>query len=330
MLDFNVSGVILFNFLEEVLEMGTENVVIIGSGPAGYTAAIYAARADLAPLLFEGVQPGGQLAITTDVENYPGFPEGILGPDLMNNMKKQAERFGTRIVFEEVVKVNFNDYPFTIITDKDREVYAKSVIIATGAAAKKLGVPGEEELLGFGVSMCATCDGFFFKGKELVVVGGGDSALEEAIYLTKFSPKVTIVHRRDKLRASKILQKRAFNNPKIEWIWSSVVTEIIGTREKGVEAVKIKNLVEDKEYIFSTQGVFIAIGHLPNTSIFRGQLDMDDKGYIKVNHPYTYTSVEGVFAAGDVVDYIYRQAVTAAGMGCKAAIDAERFLESRQ
>ncbi len=304
------------------------DVVIIGSGPAGYTAAIYAARANLKPLLFEGLvkggQPGGQLMLTTDVENYPGFPQGILGPEMMDLFRKQAERFGTELVREDVSEVDLSKRPFRIKAG-DREVLAKSVIISTGASANWLNIPSEKALQGHGVSACATCDGFFFKNKEVLVVGGGDSALEEASFLTKFATKVTLVHRRDTLRASKIMQDRAKKNPKIGFIWDSEVVEIKDPKIKKVTGVVLKNL---KTGVLSEQkcdGIFMAIGHTPNSELFKGKLDLDPKGYIVV-HDGTHTSVPGVFAAGDVQDFKYRQAVTAAGSGCMAALDGERFL----
>jgi thioredoxin reductase (NADPH) len=299
------------------------NVVIIGSGPAGLTAAVYAARANLEPLVIEGVEAGGQLMLTTDVENYPGFIDGIMGPELMERFRKQAGRFGTEFVTDNVTRVDFGTKPFLVETS-GREIAAHSVIISTGANARMLGVPGEKQLLGHGVSTCATCDGFFFRDHELVVVGGGDSAMEEAIFLTKFASKVTVVHRRDQLRASKIMQDRAFDNPKIEFVWDSVLTEIFG--DGKVAGVRLKNVKTGEENEFATGGVFVAIGHTPNTKLFEGQLDLTD-GYIVTPGEDTMTSVPGVFAAGDVVDFRYRQAITAAGMGCMAAIDAERFLE---
>jgi thioredoxin reductase (NADPH) len=300
----------------------TRNVVIIGSGPAGYTAALYAGRGDLNPLLLKGYDAGGQLMITTDVENYPGFPDAILGPELMEAMEKQAARFDAELLHLAVDRVDFSSRPFGVWSG-DQEWRAKSVIISTGASAKWLGVPGEDKLRGRGVSSCATCDGFFFRDRDLVVVGGGDSAMEEATFLTKFADRVTVVHRRDSLRASKIMQDRAEANPKISFVWNSVVEEVLG--DGAVQAVRLRDLTTEKTTELPTDGVFVAIGHTPNTSLFEGQLELDN-GYIVVEEPYTRTSVPGVFAAGDVVDTIYRQAVTAAGMGCKAAIDAERFL----
>ena len=301
-------------------------VIILGSGPAGLTAALYAARADLAPLVLEGNQPGGQLTITTDVENFPGFPEGILGPELMDRMREQARRFGTKVKFQRATEVDLDHRPFTVRTDE--ETYrCDALIVSTGATAKLGGIPGEMELMGYGVSACATCDGFFFRDKEIVVIGGGDSAMEEATFLTKFAGKVTVIHRRDTLRASKIMQDRAFANPKIAWIWNTVVTEIVGSQQGGVTGVKLHNKKTGLDSVYPTQGVFYAIGHQPNTDIFRGKLEMNDVGYIKVAEPTTKTSVPGVFAAGDAMDPIYRQAITSAGTGCRAAMDAERWLE---
>jgi thioredoxin reductase (NADPH) len=304
-------------------------VVIMGSGPAGLTAALYTARANLEPLVYEGVEAGGQLTLTTDVENYPGFENGIMGPDLINTMRKQAERFGAECVLSNIDSVDLSERPFRIKAG-DTEVQADSFIIASGASARMLGIPSEKELLGHGVSTCATCDGFFFKDKEIIVVGGGDSAMEEAIFLTKFASKVSVIHRRDSLRASKIMQDRAFKNEKIEFIWNSVVEEILGEKVKGVTGVKLKN-VETKEITeMKTDGVFIAIGHIPNTKMFGGEIETDENGYIITKEGTSETSVPGVFAAGDVQDTRYKQAITAAGSGCMAAIDAEKFLEDQQ
>jgi thioredoxin reductase (NADPH) len=300
-------------------------VIVLGSGPAGLTAALYAARGDLAPLVLEGDQPGGQLTITTEVENYPGFPEGILGPELMDKMRAQAKRFGAQVKFENVSEVSFDALPYTVKTDS--AIYrCDSLVVATGATAKLGGIPKEKELMGFGVSACATCDGFFFRDKEIIVIGGGDSAMEEATYLTKYASKVTIIVRREELRASKIMQDRAFANGKIAWIWNSVVTDIVGSQVDGVKAVRIHNKRTGLESEYPTQGVFYAIGHEPNTAVFRGKLEMNELGYIKVHEPSTKTNVPGVFACGDASDPVYRQAVTAAGTGCRAAIDAERWL----
>jgi thioredoxin reductase (NADPH) len=304
-------------------------VIILGSGAAGLTAAIYAARANLNPLVIEGSQPGGQLTITTDVENYPGFPSGIMGPDLMNEFKKQAVRFGTETLFGEVTSVNLQERPFQIIVGK--ETYScDAVIVATGATAKLLGLESEMKLMGHGVSACATCDGFFFRDKELVVVGGGDTAMEEATFLTKFANKVTVVHRRDKLRASKIMQERAEKNPKIFFIWDTIVDEVYGdAKAGGVTGVRLKNVKTGMTEDFRSDGLFIAIGHEPNSKLFVGQLDMDANGYI-ITREGTKTNIPGIFACGDVQDHVYRQAVTAAGTGCMAAIDAERYLESQK
>jgi thioredoxin reductase (NADPH) len=308
-----------------------KEVVILGSGPAGLTAAIYAARANLRPLVIEGPEPGGQLMITTDVENYPGFAKGILGPELMEQFREQAKRFGTEFLLGWVTTADLSQRPFMLQTE-DVEIKADALIIASGASAKWLGIPGEaptpQGFGGNGVSACATCDGFFFKGKPLVVVGGGDTAMEEAIFLTKFAADVTVIHRRDTLRASKIMQDKAFRNEKIDFIWDTGVEEILGTREVGVTGVRLRNLKTDEERLFPTGGVFVAIGHKPNTDLFRGQLDMDDVGYIKTSERSTATNIPGVFACGDAQDSVYRQAVTAAGTGCMAAIDAERFLDN--
>jgi len=301
------------------------DLIIIGSGPAGYTAAIYAARAGLAPLLFEGMQPGGQLTITTDVENYPGYPEGVMGPKMMEDFKAQAARFGTEIVFEQVTKVDFSKRPFTLTTDFN-QYSAKAVIICTGASAKLLGLESETRLMGHGVSACATCDGSFFKQKHVMVVGGGDTAMEEANYLTRMVSKVTIVHRREEFRASKIMLDRARANPKIDWMLNKGIDEIVAGAKGKVEGVRMTDTKNGEKSLVKVDGVFVAIGHRPNSDLFTGMLDMDDVGYLKV-HDGTYTSIEGVFAAGDISDKVYRQAVTAAGMGCMAAIDAERWLE---
>ncbi|NND03448.1 MAG: thioredoxin-disulfide reductase [Acidimicrobiia bacterium] len=302
-----------------------EKMVIIGSGPAGLTAAIYAARADLDPLMIEGFARGGQLMITTDVENYPGFPDGIMGPDLMEQFRKQAERFGTRMIGADVTKVDFTQHPFKVWSGED-EYEAETLVISTGATARWLGIPGEKKLTGHGVSACATCDGFFFRDKEIAVVGGGDSAMEEALFLTKFASKVTIIHRRDEFRASKIMAQRALDHDKIEVIWDTVVEEVLG--DGSVSGITIRNRNTDEVTEMKVDGLFIAIGHDPNTKIFEGQLELDSEGYIVADG--TKTSVEGVFAGGDVVDKVYRQAITAAGMGCAAALDAERWLEAQE
>lgn len=302
------------------------NLVILGSGSAGLTAAIYAARANLFPVVVEGREPGGQLYTTTLVENFPGFPEGINGPELIDNMKEQAKRFGASFIHGEVTSVDLSHRPFTCRLEDGAVLRCEALIIATGASPRKLGLESEKKLIGYGVSTCATCDGPFFRNKEVVAVGGGDSAMEEALFLSKFAQKVYVAHRRDKLRASKILQERAFNNEKIEFIWNSEVKEIYGDREKGVTGVKLIDNKTHGSWLKPCDGVFLAIGHDPNTGIFKGHLEMDEKGYI-IQRKDAKTSVEGVFVAGDVHDYRYRQAVTAAGSGCKAALEAEKFLE---
>jgi len=312
--------------------MPTENVhklIIIGSGPAGLTAALYAARANLSPLVFEGPQPGGQLTITTEVENYPGFPEGVMGPEMMDLFRKQAQKFGADCQFKMVDEVDFSKRPFRLVVE-GKEYLTHTVIIATGASAKLLSLASESEYMGYGVSACATCDGFFFKNQHVVVVGGGDTAMEEATYLTKHAARVTVVHRRNELRASKVMQERAMKNPKIDFIWDSVVSEVVGEKDalghKKVNGVKIRNLKTNQVTDFKCDGLFLAIGHQPNTELFQGKLEMDPVGYLITKGHSTVTNVPGVFAAGDVADPIYRQAVSAAGTGCMAAIDAERFL----
>ncbi len=303
-------------------------VIILGSGPAGYTAALYAARANLSPVIFTGLQPGGQLTITTEVENYPGFPEGIQGPELMEHFRAQVARFGTVIHDTMVEKVDFSQRPFRVWSD-GQEHQAKSIIVATGASAMLLGIPSETLFMGFGVSACATCDGFFYKGKRVIVVGGGDTAMEEANFLTRFCTEVVVVHRRDRLRASKIMQERARANAKIRFVWNSEIVEVQGEEHKRVTGVKLRDTVTGALSEMAIDGVFVAIGHRPNTEFLGGQLPTDDKGYLKVTPGSSYTSVPGVFAAGDVHDTVYRQAVTAAGSGCMAAIDAERWLEAQ-
>ena len=307
-------------------------VIIIGSGPAGLTAAIYASRANLIPLIFEGMQPGGQLTITTDVENFPGYEHGIQGPELMDVMRKQAQRFGAESQYKIVTKVDFSQRPFKVWVDE--ELYtADAIIVSTGAAAQWLDIPSEKEFSGYGVSACATCDGFFFKNQEVYVVGGGDTAMEEASFLTKFASKLTLIHRRDEFRASKVMQDRVLNNSKVSVEWNSVVEEVLGTHENGkkkMTGLKLKNVKTGEVKEVKADGLFLAIGHKPNTEIFKGILDMYENGYLKVQQGSTKTNIEGVFAAGDVADSIYRQAITAAGSGCMAAIDAERWLEGQE
>jgi thioredoxin reductase (NADPH) len=311
-------------------EQTLHNVIIIGSGPAGLTAALYAARANLNPIVFEGLQPGGQLTITTDVENYPGFEHGIMGPELMDIMRKQAQRFGAECKFQIVESVDFSSQPFKVYVEGKTHL-AKTVIIATGASAKLLGLPSETEYMGFGVSACATCDGFFFKDQRIIVIGGGDTAMEEANYLTKFGKEVIIVHRREEFRASKIMLERAQKNPKIKFLINTTLEEVIGINDNGkrkVTGAKLKDIVTGKTFVHEVEGIFLGIGHKPNTDIFKGQIDLEDNGYIKTNKVNTYTNIPGVFACGDAQDHVYRQAVTAAGSGCMAAIDAERYLEA--
>ena len=302
------------------------DVLILGSGPAGLTAAVYSARANLSPLLIDGSQPGGQLTLTTDVENFPGFPKGIMGPQLIQDMRAQAERFGTQFRHGHVSEVDLQSQPFRITVDGEETLETKTLIISTGASANLLGLPSESRLMGHGVSTCATCDGFFFRGKEIAVIGGGDSAVEEATFLTKFASKVTLVHRRDKLRASKIMQGRAMKNEKIAFQWNSSLEEVIG--DDVVTGVRLRNIQTNQTEDIALSGVFVAIGHTPNTGLFKGQIDMDEQGYIRTQPYRTTTNIPGVFAAGDVQDSNYRQAITAAGSGCMAAIDAERYLEA--
>ncbi len=305
----------------------TRDVLILGSGPAAYTAALYASRASLSVEIIEGPEPGGQLMITTDVENFPGFPEGILGPELMEKLKQQAARFGTEMRFGTVTEVDFSARPFKVTVDGRETLEGRAVIVATGASARWLGLESEQQLRGFGVSACATCDGFFFKDKELVIVGGGDSAMEEAIFLTRFATKVTVVHRRDELRASKIMRQRAFDNEKIDFLWNKTISEILTETGKEVTGIRVKDTENGEESDYPCQGVFLAIGHDPNTSVVKDHIETDESGYI-VPSRFTMTSVPGVFAAGDCVDHRYRQAITAAAMGCQSAIDAERWLEA--
>jgi thioredoxin reductase (NADPH) len=310
-------------------EVERVKVLIIGSGPAGYTAAIYAARANLNPVLYEGIEPGGQLTTTTDVENYPGYPEGIKGPEMMEDFKKQAERFGTDVRFGIATAADLSKQPYTITIDDKKKIQADAVIIATGASAKYLGLDSEEKFKGMGVSACATCDGFFYKGQDVAVVGGGDTAAEEALYLSGIAKKVYLIHRRDELRASNIMQKRVLNTDNIEILWNSETKEVLGD-EDGVTGVKLLNNQTNEEYEIEVAGFFLAIGHKPNSDIFKDYLDMDDVGYINTQAGSSKTNVEGVFACGDVQDTIYRQAVTAAGSGCKAALDAERYLSAKE
>ncbi len=305
-------------------EAERRNVVIIGTGPAGLTAALYAARANLEPLVFEGTQPGGQLVTTTDVENYPGYADGVLGPEMMEDFRKQAERFGTDLRHGSVTAVDFSERPFRLMVDHETPILADTVIISTGASAKYLGLKNEQRLLGRGVSACATCDGAFFRDEHLAIVGGGDTAMEEALFLTRFAKKVSVLHRRDTLRASQIMQERAFANDTIEFLWNTVVEDVLG--ENAVEGLKIKNVETGETSTLDVTGFFVAIGHQPNTELFKGWLDMDETGYIQTLPDSTYTNIEGVFACGDAQDHVYRQAVTAAGTGCMAAIDAERWL----
>jgi thioredoxin reductase (NADPH) len=306
----------------------TFKVVIIGSGPAGLTAALYAARADLAPIVFEGPEPGGQLTTTTDVENFPGYPEGVMGPQMMQDFREQATRFGADCRWGVVTEIELSKRPFRMVVDEENELFAESVIVATGASAKWLGLPNEQRLRGRGVTACATCDGAFFRNQHVIVIGGGDTAMEEATFLTKFASKVTVVHRRDEFRASKVMQKRLFDNPKVDVKWDSTIDDVLG--DQVVEGVRLKNVkTGETEVLADVTGVFLAIGHKPNTDLFTGVLDMDETGYIITKGKSSYTNVPGIFACGDAQDHVYRQAVTAAGSGCMAAIDAERWLEDQ-
>jgi len=306
----------------------TFKVVIVGSGPAGLTAALYAARADLAPIVFEGPEPGGQLTTTTDVENFPGYPEGVMGPQMMQDFREQATRFGADCRWGVVTEIDLSKRPFRLVVDEENELFAESVIVATGASAKWLGLPNEQRLRGRGVTACATCDGAFFRNQHVIVIGGGDTAMEEATFLTKFASKVTVVHRRDEFRASKVMQKRLFDNPKVDVKWDSTIDDVLG--EQVVEGVRLKNVkTGETEVLADVTGVFLAIGHKPNTDLFTGVLDMDETGYIITKGKSSYTNVPGIFACGDAQDHVYRQAVTAAGSGCMAAIDAERWLEDQ-
>jgi thioredoxin reductase (NADPH) len=308
------------------VQVHKSKIGILGSGPAGYTAALYAARANLEPVMISGHQPGGQLTITTEVENYPGFPKGVMGPELMDLFKAQAERFGTKFIQGTVTKVALGERPFQLTIDDEDQLHCEALIVATGATAKLIGLPSEAELMGYGVSACATCDGFFFKGKEVAVVGGGDTAMEEATFLTKYASRVTVIHRRETLRASKIMQEKAMRNPKIAFVWNTEVIEVLGERKSGVRGLRTRNILSNEEAELACQGFFVAIGHEPTTKLFHGTLDMHENGYLKVVPGTTRTNIPGVFACGDVQDSVYRQAITAAGSGCMAAIDAERFL----
>lgn len=305
-------------------------VLIIGAGPAGYTAAIYTARANLSPIIVTGLQPGGQMTITTEVENYPGFADVIQGPWLMEQMQKQAEHVGTKMIFDTILDVDFKKRPFTAKGDSGTTYIADTIIIATGAQARWLGLPSEKKYQGKGVSACATCDGFFYKGKEVAIVGGGNVAVEEAIFLTNFCKKVTLIHRRDSLRAEKVLQERLFKNPKIQIVWDTVIEEVLGDEAKGMTGLRLKNVKTGKESELAAEGLFVAIGHDPATALFKNKINMDPNGYILTAHDSTATNVPGVFAAGDVKDHVYRQAVTAAGMGCMAALEVDRFLAAHE